>query len=65
MNYPIFDREQLIIRPLNERENKVIFERDLISPLQKPQGLSETGNSLIEKTAERIREAKEGRALSC
>jgi hypothetical protein len=57
--YPIFDREQLLIRPLNERENKVIFERDLISPLQKPQELSETGNSLIEKTAEHIRKAKE------
>ena len=59
MNYPVFDREQLLIRSLNERKNKVVFERDLISPLQKPQQLSEAGYSLIEKTAERIRKARE------
>ena len=53
------DRSQLIIRPLSERKNKVVFERDMISPLQKPQKLSAEGDHLIEKTVERIRAAKE------
>ena len=59
MNYPIFDREHLVIRPLIERKNKVVFERDKISPLQKPQKLSEASNQMIEQTVERIRSAKE------
>ena len=59
MKYPVLNREQLLIRSLNERENKVIFERDMISPLQKPQNVSEVNNRLIEQTVERIRLAKE------
>ena len=59
MNHPIFDREQLLIRHLSERKNKVVFERDMISPLQKPQAMSEDANRLIEKTVERIRAARE------
>ena len=59
MIYPIIDREQLVIRHLSERKNKVVFERDMISPLQKPQKMSEDANRLIEKTVERIRMARE------
>jgi len=59
MIYPFLERERLFIRSLNERENKVIFERDRISPLQKPEKLSEAGNLLIEKTVEHILTAKE------
>jgi len=59
MNYLVFDRERLVIRSLNDRKNKVIFERDMISPLQKPQAMSEAANRLIEKTVERIRTARE------
>ena len=55
----ILNREQLFIRPLLERKNKVVFERDMVSPLQKPQQLSEEGNRLIEKVVARIRTAKE------
>jgi len=63
MKYPIFDRERLVIGRLNERENKVVFERDKVSPLQKPQELSAEGSRLIERTVERIRVAK-GRGSS-
>ena len=59
MPYPVFDREQLVIGSLNERDNKVFFERDMVSPLQEPQKLSEDENHLIEQTVERIRAAKE------
>jgi len=59
MNYPIFERKQLAIGSLNERMNKVIFERDMVSPLQQPENISEVANHLIEKTAERIRTAME------
>ena len=58
MNYPIFDRDQLVIGSLKERENKVIFERDMVSPMQKPQQLSGEGNCLIERTVDRIRAAR-------
>ena len=57
--YPILDREQLVVRKLNERENKVVFDRDMISPFQQPKGLSKDGHVLIEKTVARIRTARE------
>ena len=59
MIYPILDRQQLIVRQLSERKNKVIFEQDMVSPLQKPKKLSEEDNRLIEKTVERICTARE------
>ncbi|MDR2231973.1 MAG: hypothetical protein LBE56_02475 [Tannerella sp.] len=59
MKYPFFDREQLDIRSLDERANKVVFERDMISPMHAPQNISESGYYLIEETAERIRTARE------
>ena len=58
MTYPIFNRGQLVVRSLDERENKVIFERDMVSPLQEPQKLSEAGNHIIKQTVERIRTAR-------
>ena len=59
MNYKVLDREQLAIGSLNERKNKVIFDRDKVSPLQQPDNISEVANRLIEQTAERIRTARE------
>ena len=59
MSYAILDRERLAVRKLNTRKNKVVFERDMISPLQKPQKMSEEGWRLIEKTVEHIRTARE------
>ena len=56
---PVLDREQLVIRSIKQRKNKVIFERDMVSPLQQPQKYSESDNRLIEQTVERIRWAKE------
>jgi hypothetical protein len=53
------NREQLIIRKLSERNNKVVFDRDMVLPSQKPQKLTDAGNFLIEQTVERIRTAKE------
>ena len=54
-----FDREQLVIGKLNERKNKVLFERDMISPFQQPEHLSEEDNHLIDRTVEHIRNARE------
>ena len=53
-----FNREQLVIRPLHERMNKVVFDRDVISPQQLPH-LSNIYNDLIDKTVTRIRTARE------
>jgi len=59
MNYTVFDREQMVIGNLSGRKNKVIFEKDMISPLQQLPEMSESANRLIEKTVERIRTARE------
>jgi len=59
MNFPIFEREQLLIRPLRERDNKVVFERDIVSPVLEPRQLSLQGELLIKQAVERIRAAKE------
>jgi hypothetical protein len=59
MLYPVLDREQLVIRKLAERKNKVVFERDMISPLHEPGKLSEKGLQIVENVANRIRAAKE------
>jgi hypothetical protein len=59
MNNPIFNRDKLLIISLKGRENKVVFERDMISPLQEPKKLSAAGSRIVEQLAERIRIAKE------
>jgi len=59
MAHPIFDRNQLRIRSLKERENKVVFEQHKISPFHKPEELPEADKLLVEKTVERILKAKE------
>ena len=59
MTYPVLNREQLVVRPLGERKNKVIFEQNMISPFRQPEKISEEGNRLIERTVERIRTARE------
>jgi len=59
MTYPKFDRDKLEIKKLGTRKNKVYIERDHVPVTQKPAHLSDQGKKLIEKTAERIRLAKE------
>ena len=54
----LLDREQLVVRRLGERKNKVIFERNMLPLSQKPEKTTEEGNRLIEKAAERIRAAR-------
>ena len=58
MPYPKLDRDQLAIKKLGERKNKVYIENDNIPVTQKPVHLSELGHKLIEKTAGRIRFAR-------
>ena len=59
MNYSILNRDQLVVRKLSERANKVIFERDMVLPLQKPLTLNAEGHRLVEQTVQRIRAARE------
>ena len=60
MPYPKLDRDLLSVKKLTDRKNKVYIERDHVPVTQKPAHLSELGVSLIEKTADRIRSAREG-----
>jgi hypothetical protein len=59
MSYPKFDRNKLFIKKLSERKNKVFIERDHVPVTQKPEKISEQGQKLIEKTADRIRLARQ------
>ncbi|MGA9364631.1 MAG: hypothetical protein WBW16_09715 [Bacteroidota bacterium] len=58
MPYPQFDRTKLVIKPLHERKNKVIIERDCVQPDATPRLLSEDVQRVIVETAERIRDAR-------
>jgi hypothetical protein len=55
------DRNQLFIRKLAERYNKLSIENDQIPVSQKPANLSDQGKELIKKTADRIRSARQKR----
>ena len=59
MTYPILKREQLIVRPLSARENKVDFEQNMVTPLQKPQKISAEAQNRVDRTVDRIIAAKE------
>lgn len=59
MAYPKLDRDQLVVKKLDERKNKVYIEKDQIPVTQKPAHLSEAGQKLIEKTAGRIRMSRQ------
>ncbi len=58
MPYPKLDRDQLAIKKLSDRKNKVYIENDHVPVTQKPAHLSELGQMLIGKTAGRIRQAR-------
>lgn len=59
MPYPKFDRDQLFIKKLSERKNKVYVESDFIPSSQEPQRLSASGYHLIRQTCDKIKSAKE------
>jgi len=58
MPYPKLDRDQLAIKKLGERKNKVYIENDHIPVTQKPVHLSAQGQQLIGKTTDLIRLAR-------
>ncbi len=59
MPYPKLNRDLLDVKKLDSRKNKVYIEKDHIPVDHKPEHLSESGEKLIEKTAERIRLARQ------
>jgi hypothetical protein len=63
MPYPQFDRTQLKIHPLAERENKVYADRDLVMP-GTPAALSAAAGDVLSWTVGRIKAARaEGRPV--
>ena len=58
MPYPQFDRSQLSIQPLGQRQNKVAIERTHVSPDARPRALSEDGRRIMTETVQRIRAAR-------
>jgi hypothetical protein len=60
MPHPRFDRYQLNFKKLADRKNKVSIEKDSVPVTQKPLNINTQGQTIIEKTAEKIRCARKG-----
>ena len=58
MPHSKFNRDNLSVKKLSGRKNKVFIERDNIPVTQKPRSISTAGNKLIEATADKIRNAQ-------
>ncbi len=64
MPYQKFDRDQLLIKKLSDRKNKVYIEKDHIPVTLEPENLGNRGNELVALTVEKIRKARElGRSV--
>ena len=61
MPHPELDRRQLVVRPLSERKNKVVIERDHVKPAAKPRNLPASSRTIVRETVARIRKAREER----
>ena len=59
MAHPKFDRDQLSIKKLSERRNKLTIDINQIPVNQEPANLSDEDKELINKTADRIRTARQ------
>ncbi|MEE9431885.1 MAG: hypothetical protein V3V16_12630 [Melioribacteraceae bacterium] len=62
MPFSQFDRTKLFVKPLSERPNKVIIEKDNIPITQKPNNDSEEFAAIVADTVKRIKEAREKKA---
>lgn len=58
MPYPQFDRYAVKMKPLSERPNKVVFEKDKVLPESKPRAFDETVKKTMAETITRIVEAR-------
>ncbi len=56
--HPQFDRTKLRIKPLRERRNKTVIERDHVRVDAAPRPLTATAHRVLEETVERIRAAR-------
>ena len=59
MTHPELDRNRLLIKKLGERKSKIGIETDHVPVSREPANLSPAARQIIEKTAERIRNARE------
>ena len=62
MPFPQFDRTKLFIKPLSERPNKVVIEKDNIPITQQPNNKSELFLKIVDETVERIKTARKNKA---
>ena len=58
MPYTQFDRSLLQIRPLSDRWNKVVIERDAVSPEAIPRALSASASKTLTECVEKVRAAR-------
>ncbi len=54
-----FDRDELIVKPLSQRKNKVVIERDCVLPGTAPKNMSGEALEIVRQTAARMRKARQ------
>jgi len=62
MPYIRFDRDRLHFKKLSERKNKVDIVKDHVSPHHKPSALSDANEKIINRTAGRIKFARDNKS---
>ena len=66
MSFPFLDRTKLVLKPLAQRQNKVSFPADAVSPDAEPRPLAPRQADTLRETARKIREARAaGRPVIC
>jgi hypothetical protein len=64
--FPFLDRSKLLLKPLSERKNKVVFPANAVSPDTAPRALSPAAAATLDETVSRIRAARAaGRPVMC
>lgn len=64
MPHPQFNRDKLFVKPLGERTNKIMIERDCVRPGTSSENLAEESREIVRETAGRMRKARQaGRAI--
>lgn len=64
MPHPQFDRTKLSVKPLGERENKIVIERDCILPGRLPKTFTGETRAIVRETADHMRQARRaGRSI--
>jgi len=62
MPFVRLDRSRIRFKPLSERDNKIVIERDHVPPTQQPAAFTRAGQAVVDETVERLVRARDAGA---